>query len=347
MSLGHLQERIREAAERRTPVRLRGGGTKDFYGNPPRGEILDTRSYTGIVSYEPTELVLTARCGTPLSEVQSVLDAEKQMLAFEPPHFGAGATFGGCIAAGLSGPRRAAAGALRDFVLGAKLVDGRGRELVFGGQVMKNVAGYDLARLVAGSLGTLALIAEASIKVVPVPAAETTVQLEASQAEALEAMNRWAGQPLPLSATAWHEGALRVRLSGAAAAVRAARQKIGGAEVRDAGAFWRGIREHGDPFFGGDEPLWRLALPSTGPALDVPGRVLIEWNGGLRWLKSGADPREAARRAGGHATLFRTSHKAGGAFAPLDPVLQRLHRELKAAFDPAGVLNPGRMYEEL
>jgi glycolate oxidase FAD binding subunit len=269
------------------------------------------------------------------------------MLAFEPPHFGAGATFGGCIAAGLSGPRRAAAGALRDFVLGAKLVDGRGRALSFGGQVMKNVAGYDLARLAAGSLGTLALVAEASVKVLPVPAAEITLQLEAPQGEALDAMNRWAGQPLPVSATAWRDGELRVRLSGAAAAVRAASQKIGGAPVEDARAFWTGIREHDDPFFGGEEPLWRLALPSTFPPLDVPGRVLVEWGGALRWLKSAADPREAAQRAGGHATLFRGGDKARGAFAPLDPVVARLHRELKAAFDPAGVLNPGRMYAEL
>jgi glycolate oxidase FAD binding subunit len=347
LSLEALQERIRDAAERRTPLRLRGGGTKDFYGNAPRGEILDTRGYAGIVDYEPTELVLTARCGTPLSEVQQILEAQGQMLAFEPPHFGANATFGGCIAAGLSGPRRAAAGALRDFVLGAKLLDGRGRELAFGGRVMKNVAGYDVARLAAGSLGTLALIAEASVKVMPAPATEVTLQLEAAQGEALAAMNRWAGQPLPVSATAWHSGSLRLRLSGAAATLRAARATIGGAEVTDAGAFWAGIREHRDPFFSGEEPLWRLALPSACPPLDLPGTLLIEWGGALRWLKSAADPREAARRAGGHATLFRAARKPGGAFAPLDPVLQRLHRQLKAAFDPAGVLNPGRLYEDL
>ena len=347
MSLPELKERIREAAGKRAPLRLRGGGTKDFYGNEPRGELLDTRRYAGIVSYEPTELVITARCGTPLSEVQSLLQSNRQMLAFEPPHFGAGATFGGCLAAGLSGPRRASAGALRDFVLGAKLVDGRGRELAFGGQVMKNVAGYDVARLVAGSLGTLALIAEASVKVLPVPAEEVTLVREVAQEQALETMNRWAGQPLPLSATAWRDGVLHVRLSGAAAAVRAARGKIGGAEVDDAGGFWTGIREHADAFFGGDEPLWRLALPASCPPLDLPGRMMTEWNGALRWLKGSADPREAARRAGGHATLFRAARKAAGTFAPLDPVLLRLHRELKAAFDPSGVLNPGRMYEEL
>jgi glycolate oxidase FAD binding subunit len=344
LSLEHLQQRIRDAAHGRVALRLRGGGSKDFYGNEPRGEVLDTRGYAGIVSYEPTELVLTARCGTPLSEVESTLRSRGQMLAFEPPHFGAGATFGGCIAAGLSGPRRAAAGALRDFVLGAKLVDGRGRALSFGGQVMKNVAGYDLARLVAGSLGTLALIAEASVKVLPLPPEELTLQREATEAEALQAMNRWAAQPLPVSATAWHEGVLRIRLSGAAAAVRAAAQKIGGQALDDAGAFWAGIREQSHRFFAGEEPLWRLALPSTCPGLALPGTTLVEWNGGLRWLKSGADPREAARRAGGHATLFRAPQKGGGAFASLDPVLERLHRALKAAFDPAGVLNPGRMY---
>ncbi len=350
MSLQDLQERIREAAGRGAPLRLRGGGSKDFYGNEPRGEALDTRSYAGVVSYEPTELVVTARCGTPLSELESALEEQHQCLAFEPPHFGPGATFGGCIAAGLSGPRRASAGALRDFVLGVKLVDGRGRALSFGGQVMKNVAGYDLARLAAGSLGTLALIAEASVKVLPKPAAELTLQLELSEDRALEAMHRWAGQPLPVSASAWHEGELHVRLSGAAAAVRAAAQKIGGVALDGAQAMWTGVREQSHPFFGGDEPLWRLALPSTSPALHLPGRQLIEWGGGLRWLKSDAAPRElraAAQQAGGHATLFRAADKACGAFAPLDPVLARLHRELKKAFDPAGVLNPGRMYPEL
>jgi glycolate oxidase FAD binding subunit len=347
LSLEELQQRIREAAGRRAPVRLRGGGTKDFYGNEPRGEILDTRSYAGIVSYEPTELVVTVRCGTPLAEVEAVLGEHRQMLAFEPPHFGPGATFGGCIAAGLSGPRRASAGALRDFVLGARLIDGRGRVLSFGGQVMKNVAGYDIARLAAGSLGTLALIAEASVKVLPQPSAELTLRREAGMDEAIETMNLWAAQPLPVSATAWHDGALSIRLSGAPAAVRAAARQIGGEEVADAQALWSAIREHSHPFFAGEEPLWRLALPSACPALQVAGSMLIEWGGGLRWLRTAADPREAARRAGGHATLFRSASRSGAVFPPLDPVLERLHRALKAAFDPAGILNPGRMYAEI
>jgi len=339
-----FQQRIREAAARRAPLRLRGGGTKDFYGNALQGDVLDTRSYAGIVTYEPTELVVTARCGTRLSELESQLERNHQCLPFEPPHFGADATIGGCVAAGLSGPRRASAGALRDFVLGVKLVDGRGQALGFGGQVMKNVAGYDLSRLVAGSLGTLGLIAEVSLKVLPVPSEETTLRLEAPQARALEQMNRWAGQPLPISATAWRDGELIVRLSGSATAVRAAAAAIGGEAID--GAFWLGVREHTDGFFAGDEPLWRLSLPSTTSPLELDGRQLIEWNGGLRWLKSriGADAlRDVVRRVKGHATLFRAADKSAGCFAPLDPVLERLHRQLKAAFDPAGIFNPGRM----
>ncbi len=345
---GFFQETIREAAARGTALRLRGGGSKDFYGNPPRGEVLDTTGYAGIVNYEPTELVVTARCGTSLSSLEETLRKENQFLPFEPPHFGKGATLGGCIAAGLSGPRRASAGAARDFVLGTKLVDGRGRVLRFGGEVMKNVAGYDVSRLLTGSLGTLGLIAEVSLKVLPRPGSETTLRLEMEQGEALETMNRRAGQPLPVSASAWHDGALFLRLSGAEPAVRAAAATLGGEEHE--AAIWQELREHAHAFFAGPEPLWRLAVPSASPPLAVAGRQLIEWGGGLRWVKaSGAAQalRDAARRLGGHATLFRGADKSGGVFSPLDPVNARLHRALKAAFDPARILNPGRMYEEL
>ena len=344
-----FQARIREAAARRSPLRLRGGGSKDFYGNAPRGETLDTRAHAGIVSYEPTELVVTARCGTLLVDLEESLRDRNQFLPFEPPHFGPGATLGGCIAAGLSGPRRTSAGALRDFLLGAKLVDGRGRLLSFGGEVMKNVAGYDVSRLVAGSLGTLGLIAEASLKVLPRPPAETSLRFEIAEGRALVELNRWAGQPLPLSASAWHDGALMLRLSGAEPAVRAAVAKLGGEPLAGAEAFWRSIREQEHAFFAGGEPLWRIALPSSAAPLSLAGRQLIEWGGALRWWKSGAGAqavRDAARAAGGHATLFRAADKSAGAFMPLDPVLARLHRELKAAFDPAGILNPGRLYAE-
>jgi glycolate oxidase FAD binding subunit len=345
--LKDLEEKIRQAASSRTAIRFRGGGTKDFYGNTPRGEILDTRGYSGIVAYEATELVVTARCGTPLIELQKILSRENQFLPFEPPHFGDGATVGGCVAAGLSGPRRAAAGALRDYVLGAKIIDGQGRPLTFGGQVMKNVAGYDVSRLMAGSLGTLGLIAEVSIKVLPAPAEETTLRFPLSEKQFLEKLASWASQPLPVSATAWHDGVLRVRLSGSSPAVQAAAAKLGGeTEETD----WAAIREHRHPFFAGPEPLWRISLPAACAPLGLAGKTLIEWNGMLRWLKSSAgaaEVREAAKRAGGHATLFRAADKAAGTFAPLDPVLARLHREVKAAFDPAGIFNPGRLVEGL
>jgi glycolate oxidase FAD binding subunit len=348
LTLAALQDQIRAAAARAAPLRLRGGGSKDFYGNPPRGELLDTRGYAGIVDYEPSELVLTARGGTSLAELEAALAERGQCLPFEPPHFGA-ATLGGCIAAGLAGPRRAVAGSVRDFVLGVKLVDGRGRVLEFGGRVMKNVAGYDVSRLVAGSLGTLGVIAEASLKVLPRPPAERTLRFEMDEARALDAMNRWAGEPLPISATAWFDDALYVRLAGSAAALQAAAPRLGGAEVADSVALWRAIREQTHAFFSGEAPLWRIAVPSVAPRLELGGAQLLEWHGGLRWLRSSLGAQEiraAAQRAGGHATLFRARDKSAGAFTPLEPVLLRLHRALKSAFDPAGILNPGRMYAE-
>lgn len=345
-----LRERIRDAAARGAPLRLRGGGSKDFYGGAPRGELLDTRELAGIVEYEPTELVITARCGTPLADLESALAERGQMLAFEPPHFGPGATLGGCVAAGLSGPRRAQAGAVRDFVLGARLLDGRGEALAFGGKVMKNVAGYDVSRLLAGSLGTLGLILEASLKVLPRPPAERTLRLELAQAGAIEQLNRWAGQPLPVSASVWRGGELFVRLSGAEAALKAAAQRIGGEPLGNGGALWRAIREQTDAAFAGEAPLWRLSVPSAAAPLELPGEPLIEWGGALRWLRTAAEPatvRAAAEAAGGHATLFRGGDKSAGVFAPLAPGLARLHRELKAAFDPAGIFNPGRLYPDV
>jgi len=348
LSVAALQERIRAAAERGTPLELRGGGSKRFFGNAPRGEVLDTRSHIGITDYEPSELVLSARCGTTLAEIEQALAEKQQCLAFEPPHFGAGATFGGCIAAGLSGPRRVAAGALRDFVLGVKLIDGRARLLEFGGRVMKNVAGYDISRLAAGSLGTLGLIAEASIKVLPLPRAERTLRLEMNEARALEALNRWAAEPLPISASAWHAGVLHVRLSGSEPALAAGAARIGGHALADAAHWWRALREQTHEFFVGDQDLWRLSVPSTTAPLAL-GPQLIEWHGGVRWLRSsaGGDVRTAVQRAGGHATLFRARDKSAGAFAPLDPVMLRLHRALKDAFDPARIFNPGRLHPEL
>jgi glycolate oxidase FAD binding subunit len=354
-ALTALAEAIRAAAADGRPLRIRGGGTKDFYGQSLHGEILDTRGYAGIVAYDPTELVVTVRAGTPLADLEAALREKRQMLAFEPPHFAqsgsGGATVGGAVAAGLSGPRRAAAGAVRDFVLGVRLLDGRGQDLTFGGQVMKNVAGYDVSRVMAGALGTLGVLVEVSLKVLPVPVAEATLKFEMPEDKALEAVNRWAGRPLPISATAYTDGDLGVRLSGAAAAVRAAQEKLGGTlvEAERAAPFWYGIREHADAFFAGPEPLWRVSVPSATPPLGLEGRQLVEWGGALRWLKSNAEARtvrDAAARAGGHATLFRGGDKSVGVFHPLAPAVATIHRRLKAEFDPRGVLNRGRMYPD-
>jgi len=348
-------DRVRAAAAAGARLRLCGGGTKDFYGGALEGEPLDTRAHAGVVRYDPTELVITARSGTPLAQLEATLVEQNQMLAFEPPHFardGRGATLGGCVAAGLSGPRRVAAGALRDYVLGAVLLDGRARVMRFGGEVMKNVAGYDVARLLAGSLGTLGVLLEVSLKVLPRPVEELSLRLELSQAAAIAQLNAWGGQPLPISASAWCDGQLQLRLSGAAAAVRAARSVIGGEALDRAAAtaFWESVREQTHAFFAGEAPLWRLALPSTAAPLALTAVPFMEWGGALRWIRTqpgDPNPREAAARAGGNATLFRAQDKSMGAFAPLDAVSTRLHRGLKAAFDPSGIFNRGRMYPDL
>jgi glycolate oxidase FAD binding subunit len=345
-----LSEQVRSAAADKRPLCVRGGGTKDFYGHPVQGNRLDTTAYRGIVDYSPTELVISVRAGTPLADVEAATLEKGQMLAFEPPHFGSAATLGGCVAAGLSGPRRAQTGAVRDFVLGVRMLDGRGRDLRFGGQVMKNVAGYDVSRLMAGALGTLGVLTEISLKVLPRPVAETTLQLEATPADAIRMMNEWAGCPLPITATCYFEGTLTVRLAGAQAAVDKARRDLGGATIADGASFWSDLREQRLSFFAGDTPLWRLSVKSTTAPLDLPGTQLIEWGGALRWLKSDA-PAEAVRKAaansGGHATLFRATDKAAGVFHPLAPAILSLHRRLKQALDPEGILNPGRMYPDI
>jgi glycolate oxidase FAD binding subunit len=349
-----FRAQIQTATANGSALRLRGGGSKDWYGQAPDGDVLDTRAYAGIVDYEPTELVITARCGTPLAEIEAALAERRQMLAFEPPHFSGQATLGGAVASGLSGPRRASAGAVRDFVLGAKLMDGSGEVLGFGGQVMKNVAGYDVSRLLAGSLGTLGLILDVSLKVLPLPVAETSLRFAVGEIAALTWLNEWAGQPLPLSASCWCDGVLTVRLSGAAAAVDAARRKLGGEQLDDgeAQAFWRDLREQRDGFFDG-AAVWRLSLPSAASAVILGGRQLIEWGGAQRWLipaaatdaqASAASIRRAVAAAGGHATLFRGGDKSVGVFHPLAPAVAGIHERLKRAFDPSAIFNRGRMY---
>jgi len=346
------RERIRASAATQVPLRIVGGGSKDFYGQELVGERFDAASYRGVVDYDPTELVITARCGTPLADVEQTLAESRQMLAFEPPHFGAHATFGGCIAAGLSGPRRPYAGGVRDVVLGVRMLDGRGDDLSFGGRVMKNVAGFDVSRLVAGSLGTLGVLLEVSMKCLPRPHAETTLELGASYADAMRRFEDWSRMPLPLSATCWHAGRLVVRLSGASSAIVEARRRIGGEEVRDGEAFWIDVREQRHSFFAQSRSaLWRCSVRATAPAPEVGGEPLLEWGGALRWFNAtrdeeGAGLRAWAQRHGGHATLFRAANRAAGAFQALPPALAALHQRLKAAFDPAGIFNPRRMYPE-
>jgi glycolate oxidase FAD binding subunit len=349
-ALEQLRERVREAHARRAPLRLRGAGTKDFYGERIEGERLDLNAHSGIIDYEPSELVLTARCGTPLSQIEQTLAERRQFLAFEPPAFSGDPTIGGVIAAGLSGPRRMYAGAARDFVLGATLLGGDGEELRFGGQVMKNVAGFDVSRLLCGSLGILGVITQVSLKVLPRPESEETLRLVMPQQVALESFNRWAGQPIPLSGAAWLEGSAWIRLSGAAPAVRSACAALGGERVEEAVAakWWNDLRHVRHAFFQ-REPLWRLSLPSATPPLGLPGNVLVDWGGALRWYAGDVDPtvvRNVAAAAGGTAVCWR-GPAPQGRFHPLPTALALIHRRLKEHFDPHGIFNPGRLVADL
>ena len=345
-----LQDSIRSASDTRTALCIRGGDSKAFYGRSAGGDALDVSMHRGIVNYEPTELVITARAGTPLSELEQALDEQRQMLAFEPPHYGDSATLGGTIACNLSGPRRATAGAARDFVLGSRIINGKGEILSFGGEVMKNVAGYDVSRLMCGALGTLGVLLEVSLKVLPRPQAETTLTLDIKDTEALRELHTWAQQPLPLSASCHDGSKLYVRLSGASGAVSAARKLIGGDELPDGKQFWYRLREQQHGFFATQQPVWRLSLASDTPPLPLKGKWLYEWGGALRWLVSDAAPesiRAAAEAAGGHATLFRGGDHRNAVFHPLPGGLMKMHKNLKQAFDPNSILNPGRMYPDI
>ncbi|MDP2370509.1 glycolate oxidase subunit GlcE [Rhodoferax sp.] len=371
-ALAQLTARIAQASADKLPLRIRGGGTKDFYGNTPRGDVLDTTGLRGIVSYEPTELVVTARAGTPLAELEAVLAERRQCLAFEPPHYGyasGNATVGGMVAAGLSGPARASVGAVRDYVLGVKLLNGRGEHLVFGGQVMKNVAGYDVSRLMAGSMGVLGVITEVSLKVLPMAPAEATLVFELDQAEALAQLHRWGAQPLPLNASCWvrdgDQSLLFVRLRGAVAAVASAVTRMtrdaGGHQMDNAQAMpdWQACRDHRLPIFvtasDAAPDLWRLSLPQTAPVLDLPWAQLVEWHGAQRWLRApsaaAAGLRELVARYGGSATLFVATQaddpQAENRFSPLAPALRLIHQRLKAEFDPDGIFDADRLFAEL
>jgi glycolate oxidase FAD binding subunit len=369
-----FREQILNAASNKTQLSIEGGGTKSWYGNPNSHAKLDTRTYSGILEYQPEELVITACAGTPLKEIVATLKEKNQVLAFEPPHFGEHATFGGAIAAGLAGPGRISVGNFRDFVLGSRILDGKGQTLSFGGQVMKNVAGYDVSRLMPGSMGTLSLLLEASVKVLPRPAATATLRCHISQEKALRTLNEWAGQPLPLSASCWignatSEGQLTIRLAGAAAAIKAAiplmSSLVNTSEVdpQSAEAFWNELREHQVPLFeniAADQTLYRLALPAACGPLTIPGAdnaIVLEWHGQQRWIKAPGDEvtfnliKQLVSSHGGHATRFKQGASVNPAFQRFTLLSEQTHSKalelvqerLRSAFDPAGVFATKRL----
>lgn len=340
---------VREAAARGSALCLRGSGSKDFYGGLAAGQPLDLLGHRGIIDYEAAELVLIARAGTPLSELDQLLSEKGQMLAFEPPRFGGGGTLGGCVAAGLSGPRRPYSGSVRDYVLGVRLIDGRGESLRFGGRVIKNVAGYDVARLNVGAMGTLGILRDIALKVVPRPRAERSLSFEFNEASAIDRVNRWAGRFQTLSACAHARGRLTLRLSGADAAIRSTARTIGGEEIDDADAFWESLRDQTHEFFRQPGPLWRISLPATTPPLGLPLPQLLEWGGALRWVAGDIDYATLRRQVaglGGHVTAFRAAPADVPVFQPLPEAIRRLHGRIRQVFDPQGIFNRGRFYDE-
>jgi glycolate oxidase FAD binding subunit len=345
-----LQQQVLDALQDTIPLTIAGSGSKSFLGHTRHDMQIDAISHRGIVEYDPRELVLTARSGTTLQEIETALDEAGQMLAFEPPHFGDDATLGGTIACGLSGPRHPYSGSARDFVLGCKLLNGRGEILNFGGQVMKNVAGYDVSRLMAGAHGTLGILLDISLKVLPRPAASITVARECSPAEAIESMSALLSKPLPVDGACYHGDHCYVRISGSAQAVKEARTRIPGDTLPDAETFWHALREHQLPFFHHRSTLYRIMVkPATAP-LHIEGSWLLDWGGAQRWLYSDeglASIRHRAELAGGHVTVFRGSKQPEEIFQPLSAPLQAIHRRLKASFDPNNIFNRGRLYARL
>jgi glycolate oxidase FAD binding subunit len=351
-ALTQLREAVHDAQATGTAVRLRGGGTKDFYGGVLQGEVLDVRGLTGVVAYYPGDGLITVRAGTPLAELEALLRTHGQCLASEPPHFGPGATVGGMVASGLSGPRRGAAGPLCDHVLGAAVMNGRGETVRFGSAVLRSVAGYDLPRLWTGSLGILGPLTEVSLSVVSLPQTQVTLELTRAWPDAWAHLRDAADSAWPVSASMWCDGTLRWRCEGtdrvvaAAQAHWVARHGARLVEPQEALAFWQGLREHTHPFFAGDRPVWRLAVPAHAPAFEFLGSMLMEWGGALRWVRSEADPevvRRAAATVGGHATWFRGAPCRSEVFAPVSAPVRALHKRLKEAWDPQRIFNRDRL----
>lgn len=345
-----LQSQVQEAVDNHQALRIEGGNSKAFYGRTVKGETLSLKNHNGIIDYDPAELVITVRSGTQLSEIEETLAANNQMLAFEPPHFGEKATIGGTIACGFSGNRRPYSGAARDFILGCKIINGNAETVSFGGQVMKNVAGYDVSRLMTGAMGTLGVVLEVSLKVLPKPAKEITLVRQLSTSDALQQMNQLAGQPIPLSATTYYDGHLYIRLSGAKQAVEQALTVVSGEQHEDGHVFWDSIKEHTHRFFKADQCLWRVSVNPAAPLLDIENDFLLDWGGAQRWLytDNNADTlRELVAQQGGHATCFRNPTNDVEVFHPLDGKLKQLHLNLKSAFDPNGIFNVNAMYPDI
>ncbi|MDA8383122.1 MAG: glycolate oxidase subunit GlcE [Betaproteobacteria bacterium] len=345
-----LRSQVLAALEAGTALKICGGDSKHFLGRTTAGQVLSLSGHHGIVDYDPRELVLTARAGTRLAEIEETLAQAGQMLAFEPPRFGARATLGGTMACGLSGPRRPYRGAARDAILGCRLINGRGEVLRFGGQVMKNVAGYDVSRLMVGAYGTLGILLEISVRVWPRPTHSLTLMYECGPAEAIERMCGLSLRPLPVDGACFHEGHCYIRVSGAQTAVQEAHSRLGGEPLHDGAAFWEALREHRLPFFACAGPLYRIVVKPHTPPLAIAGDWLLDWGGAQRWLASPV-PASAIRRcvaqAGGHVTRWRAGADDADVFEPLTPALARIHRRVKDGFDPGHVFNPGRTYPGL
>ncbi len=338
-----LRSAVVKAIESGQPLYIRGGDSKrQMVGRSCNAGELDVSGHRGIIDYQPDELVISARAGTPLSEIVETLEQHQQILPFESPLFDGRATAGGTLASNLSGPARPWAGSIRDATLGLALINGHGDLLQFGGKVMKNVAGYDVSRLQAGALGTLGLITEIHLKVLPRPEYSQTLIYEMSAADALHTMNRRSGEPKPLSAACWIGGRLFLRLSGAASAVSHTAKVWGGERCPDSEVPWESLREMTLPFFSGHAPLWRLSTSPT-TAIEPEQSQLLDWGGAQRWIRCEADsPTPVAST--GHLTLFRGGDRESEVMGELDPVQKRLQRRLKDSFDPRGVFNPGRLY---
>ena len=346
-----IQQQVADAIDKQQGLAISAGHSKDFIGGEITGKGLSVAEHKGVVDYDFRELVITARAGTTLAELNQVLADNGQMLPFEPPAFSPQATLGGTLACGLSGPRRPYTGSARDFLLGTKIINGKAEQLTFGGQVMKNVAGYDLSRLMVGAMGTLGVLLQASVKVLPRPATEKTTVLEKTPAEAIKLMNRLAGQNLPLSASAFYENRLYLRFSSFEAPVEKALASIGGELLAEGDAFWLSLKEQQLDFFRSDKTLWRLSVPPATPMLKLDGKTLYEWGGAQRWFISNGDTsdnqaiQDAVSLAGGHASQFRHGNRSADVFQALPQGLMTIHKQLKATMDPAGIFNPGRLYQ--